>query len=198
MGIGAVVTHPLQVVAQQAQRLAGQAVGNRVLQVSGGVGLDGVDHRIDAGGGGHGLGQPQGQVGVEQGNIRQQGRRDDHILLALAGGDHRYGGDFGAGAGGGGHQNQRQAAAVGALDTVDIGQRFFAAGQQCGQFGRIQRAAAAKADHAIGAALPGRLHRVEDHRFRRVGLHFAEHLQGNALFSEAFLHRGQQAGSQYP
>ena len=60
----------IQIGGQQAQGLAGQQVGQRVLLDLAGVGLDGVDHGVDAGGGGHRRWQAEGQFGVEQRQIR--------------------------------------------------------------------------------------------------------------------------------
>ncbi len=72
--VAAVLHHRIQVAGQQAQGLAGEHVGQRVLLQFAGVGLDGVHHGVDAGGGGDVGGQPEGQVGIQQRQIRQQNR----------------------------------------------------------------------------------------------------------------------------
>ncbi|MNT46981.1 hypothetical protein D3C72_1836570 [compost metagenome] len=119
-----------------------------------------MNHGINTRRGRYRARQTQRQVRIQQGDVRQQGWRDDHVLLTLAGGDHRYRSDFRAGACGGGDQNQRQAPAIGLVDAINIGQGFFAARQQRCQLGRIQRTATPETDHAIGAALPRGVHCV--------------------------------------
>ena len=154
LAVAAVVHRLVQIGRQEAQRLAGQQVGHGVLLQRAGVGLDGMHHGVDAGGRGHRWRQAEGEIGVEQRQVRQQQGRDHAHLGRLAGGDDGDLRDFRTGAGGGRHLNQRQALALGIADAIDVLQRLRAIrmGQQCHQLGHIHRAAAAKPDHQIGTA----------------------------------------------
>jgi len=142
----------VEIACQQAQRFAGQQVGHRVLLQRAGVGLDGMHHGVDAGSGGHGRRQAEGEIRIQQRQIRQQQRRDHAHLGRLAGGDDGDLRDLGAGAGGGRHLDQRQALALGIADAVDVLQRLGGARmrQQRHQLGDVHRAATTEADHQIG------------------------------------------------
>src|SRR5690606_4346910 len=139
LAVTAVVHRFVQVGREQAQRFAGQQVGQRVLLQRASVGLDGVHHGVDAGGGGHRRRQTERQVGVEQRQVRQQQRRNHAHLGGGAGGDDGDLGDLRAGAGGGRYLDQRQALAPGIADAVDVRQRLRALGvrQQCHQLGDV-------------------------------------------------------------
>ena len=104
--VGAVAAGRQQVAAEQAQCLACQRVGQGVLLVAPGVGLDGMDHGVDAGGRRGQARQPEREPGVEQHVVGVELRRDHAHLAGLAGGQDRDIGDFRAGAGGGRHQHQ--------------------------------------------------------------------------------------------
>ena len=143
------------VAAKQPQRLARQAVGDDVLLVLRGVGLDGVHHRVDAGGGGDGGGKADGQLGVEDRPVGQELRRDDALLLGGAGGDDRDRRDLGAGAGGGRREHQRQPLALDQADAVDVADRLVRAGEHRDELRGVERAAAADRHDAVDALRAG-------------------------------------------
>ena len=157
------------VAAEQPQRLAGEAVGDDVLLELRGVGLDGVHHRVDAGGGGDRSRQADGQLGVEDGPVRQELRRDDAFLLGGAGGDDRDRRDLGTGAGGGRREHKRQPLTLDQADAVDVRDRLVRGCEHRDQLRGVERAAAADRHDAVDALAPRLLDRADDHRLGRIG-----------------------------
>ena len=90
--IAALETGSFDIGRQQPERLDRQHVGDRILGMAAGKGLDRMNHRVDSGGGGNGSGQPEGQRRVEQRDIGEQIGRDDSRLGGFAGGQDRNGG----------------------------------------------------------------------------------------------------------
>ena len=79
-----------------------------------------MHHGVDAGGRGDRRWQAEGQVGIEQSQIRQQQRRNHAHLGGLAGGDDGDRRHLRASSGGGRHLDQRQAPAAGIAHAVDL------------------------------------------------------------------------------
>ncbi|MNO87479.1 hypothetical protein D3C76_789010 [compost metagenome] len=153
-----------------------------------------MDHGINTGRGSDMRWQPQRQFGIQHRQVWQQGWRDHHILFTGTGGDHRDSGNLRASTGGGGHQDQRQACALALVDAIDLRQLLAAAQQQRSQLGGIQRTAATKSDHAIGAASPARFNRSENHCLWRVGQYLGKYLHRHARCSKTTQHRFEQPG----
>ncbi|MNP53512.1 hypothetical protein D3C76_1479930 [compost metagenome] len=124
-----------------------------------------MDHGVDAGGGGDRRRQAEGEVGVEQRQVRQQQGRDHAELSGFAGGDDGDGCHLGAGTGGGRHLQQRQAAATDVAHAIDIRQPLLAVRvrQQRHQLGHVHRAAAAKTHHQLGTQDLPQLHGLQHH-----------------------------------
>ncbi|MOA10429.1 hypothetical protein D3C78_1303180 [compost metagenome] len=126
-----------QVARQQPQGLAGEGIRHRVLSMPAGVGLNGVHHCIDTGGGGDQRWQADGQFGVE-----------DHLVgIQLVGYDAHLGrlacsqnGDVGhlrAGTRRGRDLHQWQARTLDLADAIQLGQRLVGGDQHGGQFGNV-------------------------------------------------------------
>ena len=111
-----------QIAPQQAQRFTGQHVGVRVFLVRTGIRLDGMHHGIHAGCGRHVRRQPQGQLGVQHSQIRQQRRRHNARLGGRTGGHDCHRRHFRAGTSSRRHLHQRQSRPRCQANAVDIGQ----------------------------------------------------------------------------
>ena len=169
--------------------------GNRVgecLGVGHRVALDGVGQRVHARGRGDGRGQPHGEQGVDERDVRADVGRAPHVELDLPLGvrDHGPEGDLAARARGGGHRDQGRNAAgdgvgVGPLVVPD---RTAVGDHHADGLGRVQGTAAAKADEAVAAAflvergpfVHQRDGRVRDDAVEEDDVHVApaQHLEG--------------------
>ena len=147
--------------ATRAMPFTAKSAGQRI-GAHGNERLDQLRQRIQAGAGGDGGRQAVGELGIDQGNARQQERAAQAHLDALLGrGQDGIAGHFGARAGGGrdgdkghGRPGQRLAAA----DDLEVIQRLALVGQQRGdRFAGVDGAAAAETDDEIAALATGQL-----------------------------------------
>jgi hypothetical protein len=141
------------------------------------VGLDRVRERVDA--------DVRAQVGRRRERELVVGDRHPreqvvvqhhHLHVALGVGDHRHARDLAPGAGRGRDRHERE---PGAGDLVVAGEVAHLAavvgGEHGGHLRRVDRAAAADRDHAVGVVLADGRQRALDVGDRRVGLDVAEH-----------------------
>ncbi|MNZ94851.1 hypothetical protein D3C78_1139690 [compost metagenome] len=128
-----------QIACQQPQGLASERIRYWVLAVTAGVGLDGMYHRVDAGGGGDQRWQAGGQLGIEDDLVGIQLVGHDAHFGRLAGGQDGDVGHLRASACGSGDLHQWQACALDLADTVQVGQCLLGGDQHRGQFGDVHR-----------------------------------------------------------
>jgi hypothetical protein len=152
------------------QRLSRQSPRHRVVVGrGGGISLDRVDHRVDTGRGGDIFRQAEREIGVENGQIRQEEGAHDALFLRLARGQDGNRRHLRARAGGGRHQHQRQARSPGVADAISIGKPLVTGRKQRDDLRNIHRRAAADAQNAGGAMVLRRRNAREDIRLGRIG-----------------------------
>ena len=168
---------------QQLQRGQRQGVRHGVFRAAIGEGLDGVNHGVNAGIGGGMLGQAQREIGIQDRHVRIQRISRDAAFGGRARGQHRHIGHFRAGARRGGQQDQRRTVRPDLLHAIHRGQGLLAGQKERDHFRRVHRAAAAKADHGLGAKFLTFRHSFEDGAFGRVGDHLVidMHLKARIL-----------------
>ena len=164
-----------QRAAHQRQRLARQQPRDGIaVGVQRGIGLDGMDHGVDAGRRGDMRRQAERQRGIEDGDVGEKHRRDDAHLLAGRRRDDRDRRDLRAGAGRGRNEDERQPAALDLADAIDVVEPLLAAREHRDQLGDIERGAAAEADDARDGSATRFGGGGVDHGLGRVGLDIGE------------------------
>ena len=133
-------------------------------------------HRVDAGRGGHHRRHRDGQRRVDDRDVGEHldalGRDLVHRRRV---GDQRAGADLAAGAGGRRDLGERDAGASGARFGPEMSAQALVAGHQDrDELGEIHGAAAAEADHGVGAGRLGGGDRGLEVRQVGLGLHLAE------------------------
>ncbi len=171
--VPAVGNRARQVLLDQPRSLERHAVGVRMVRGHA-VGLEIVRQRVHAGRRRDMRRQPESKLGIADDDARHHlGVEENLFGVRRLVGDDGGAADLGAGAGGGRHGDDGQdPIGIGAgppiADVLEVPHRPRLAGHQGDDLAGIERAAAAKADHAVVAAGAKRLEPVMDILLDRV------------------------------
>ena len=147
----------------------------------------GIETGVHGGARRHGI----GELRIYDRGLRHEDRVVGGLLLGPVR-DHRHLRHFAAGAGRGGHGNDREALTREGFFAAVVVDRFpVAEGDGCRVLRRVDGAAAADADHRVGARLTGEARRLRNTGKLRILLHTAEDGDDAAVF---LFHRFRRGG----
>ena len=152
-----------------------------------------MHHRVDACGRRDGAGQADRELGIQDGQVGIELRRDHAHLGRLACGDDGHRRHLGARARGGRHLDQRQACAGDLADAVHLFQRLLRGQQRGDQLGHVHGRATAQAQHHLRLGTARTLGGLQHDVLGRVGHHVVDHGDLPAVLGQAGQRRIEQA-----